>query len=403
MLGGIAIFILAACISFFVIHRLKSRYPFIDANLLRGLFFYHYFLSVCYYLYVLFNPSDSKFYYQKVQFYFRGENWSDFYGTSTRFVEWIGFPLINYLGFSYEAIMALFSLFGFLGFLYFYVFFKENIKFKHSFLGVNLLALIVFLPNLHFWSSSFGKGSVAFLGLALFFYGISKIHTRWVAIIIGGIITYHVRPHILLVVLVSSGLAFVFSSKGVGFASRMTFILGAAVAFFFIYRDVLQMVGIEEEQFMTQGLDLTHRASELTKAASGVDITSYGLPLQIFTFLYRPLFIDGGGGLGFLVSFENFFYLLLTLQLFSSWKGITFFFRASFLAKSAFLSFLTITIALAQISGNLGLAMRQKSQVMVLFLFVIIAFLDDQKMTKYKMLMQRKKLKERMQNVASDA
>lgn len=49
------------------------------------------------------------------------------------------------------------------------------------------------------------------------------------------------------------------------------------------------------------------------------------------------------------------------------------------------MSFLTVTIALAQISGNLGLAIRQKSQVMLLFLFVIISFFDEQKFREWRL------------------
>ena len=54
------------------------------------------------------------------------------------------------------------------------------------------------------------------------------------------------------------------------------------------------------------------------------------------------------------------------------------------MVKSALFSFLTVSIALAQISGNLGIAIRQKSQVMLLFLFVIISYLDEMKLIQYK-------------------
>ncbi|WP_276373566.1 hypothetical protein [Chryseolinea sp. H1M3-3] len=179
-------------------------------------------------------------------------------------------------------------------------------------------------------------------------------------------------------------IAFVFSTKGVSLAWRSLFVVGASIAFFFIYQDVLSLVGIDENEFITQGLDLTHRATELTKASSGVDITSYSLPFQVFTFIYRPLFIDAGGLLGLIVSFENVFYLFLTLKMLTRLSGIRFLWGGNFLSKSALLSFITISIALAQVSGNLGLAMRQKSQVMILFLFVIISFLDAEKMKLYQ-------------------
>ena len=169
----------------------------------------------------------------------------------------------------------------------------------------------------------------------------------------------------------------------ISFPLRVIFLIGVSIAFYYIYADVLSLVGIDEEEFLTQGFDLTHRATELTKSTSGVDITSYSLPMQVFTFLYRPLFFDASGALAVIVSFENVFYLLMTLKIFNI-KGINFLVTSNFLVKTAFFSFLTVAIALAQISGNLGLAMRQKSQVMILFMFVIISFLDKQKLLAYQ-------------------
>jgi hypothetical protein len=383
MLGGLIVIVITGVAAFAIIARLKARYPFIDVIFLRKLFFYHVFMSLVYYVYVLFNPSDSKFYYEKVTTGFRGESWFDYYGTSTKYVEFIGYPFANFFGFSYEAVMALFAFFGYLGFVYFYVFFRQNIRFKHTLFGFDLVTIIFFLPNLHFWSASFGKGPISFLGIALFFYGISKIQTRWVAVVIGSLIIYHVRPHIMLVVLISSAIGFMFTTKGVSASLRITFLIGVGIAFYYIYRDVLTMVGIDEEEFISQGLNLTHRATELTKATSGVDLMSYGLPMQLFTFLYRPLFFDAPGLLGIIVSFENVFYLLLTLKLLTL-RGIKFVITGNFLVKTALVSFLTVSIALAQISGNLGLAIRQKSQVMILFLFVILSFLDAKKLTLYR-------------------
>ncbi len=398
MLGGIIVLVFTGFISILIINWFSSKYAYVEGNFLRGLFFYHVLLFFAYYGYVLFNSSDSKFYYQKVLLNYRGESWGDFYGTSTTFIEFIGYPFIKFFGFSYEAVMALFSFFGFLGFIYFYILFKERTQFKHTFLGFDLLKLIFFLPNLHFWSSSFGKGSVIILGIGLFFYGISKIGTRWVAICIGGIIIYHVRPHIMLVILVSSAIGFVFTTKGMSIALRITFLIGAVISFYFIYGDVLQLVGIDQEEFISQGLDLTKRASELTKATSGVDISTYSLPFQLFTFIYRPLFIDAPGILGIIVSFENVIYLILTLRLLTP-SGLRFLVTSNFLVKTALLSFLTIAIALAQVSGNLGLAMRQKSQVMILFLFVIISFLDAQKMKSYQFALSRRIRKARLMKV----
>jgi hypothetical protein len=395
MLGGIFILILTGFITFAIIGRLKRQHPIIDAGLLRKLFYYHTLLFVVYFLYALFNPSDSRRYYSKVLMAYRGPDWFSFYGTSTTFIEFLAYPFVRYFGFSYEAMMVLFGFFGFIGFLYLYIFFKENIKFRHDIFGYDLLTIFFFLPNLHFWSNSLGKGSIIFMGIGLFFFGISRISSRWVYVLIGGIIIYHVRPHIMAVVLVSSAMGFVFSSKGISLPLRFVFLAGAGIAFFYIYRDVLNLVGIEEGEFLTEGLDLSRRAGELTKATSGIDINSYSLPEKLFAFLYRPLFIDAPGILGLIVSFENVFYLLITLKLVNL-RGLYFVFSGNFLVKSAFFSFITVSLALAQIAGNLGLAMRQKSQIMILFLFVIISFLDEKKMIAYKKALLEQARKKRM-------
>lgn len=399
MLGGLLVIIITGVISFSVIDSLKRKFPFIDASLLQKMFFYHLLLFFAYYGYAYFNSSDSQFYYTKVINDFRGDTWADFYGTSTTFIEFVGYPFIRYLNFSYEAIMALFAWFGYLGFVFFYIFFKENIKFKHTFFGYDLITLFFFLPNIHFWSASFGKGSIIFLALGLYFFGISKLKSRWLTTLVAGITIYHIRPHIMLVVLISSAIGFVFSSKGLSLTWRILFLIGAAVAFFYIFQDVLSMVGLDDETLLTEGLDMSHRAKELGKATSGVDISNYNLPMLLFTFLYRPLFIDAPGALGIVVSFENVFYVLMTLQLFKSGQGLTYPVRAGFLAKSAFFSFLTVSIALAQVSGNLGIAIRQKSQVMLLLLFVIISFLDEQKLDQWKLRQARKKKMERTKRI----
>jgi hypothetical protein len=365
-----------------LIDALKKKYPTIDKPFLKNLYFYHLGLGLVYYTYATFNSSDSTGYYYEVSHNIRGETWGSIYGTGTIFIEYFSYPFVRYLGLTYEGMMVLFAFFGFIGWIYLYIFFKEKLYFKHDFYGYDLIKVIFFLPNLHFWSSSLGKGALIFMAIGLFFYGISSLKSRWIPVLISSVIIYHIRPHVMLVVLVSSILGFVFTTRGVSFFVKILFLTVALTSFFFIYQNVLVAVGIKEEELLTEGLGLSHRAVELTKATSGVDIANYSLPFQIFTFLYRPLFIDAPGMLGIIVSFENVFYLMMTIRLFNP-RFIQFIITSNFLVKTCLMSFITISVALAQISGNLGLAIRQKSQVMMLFLFVVVCFLDNQKLRAY--------------------
>jgi len=332
------------------------------------------------------------FYYEKVETDFRGASWLDFYGVSTTFIEFVGYPFIKYLGFSYEACMILFAWFGLLGFFYFYIVLKERLSYNHNFFGYDLLTIVLFLPNLHFWSGSFGKGSIIFLGFGLFFYSLNKINERWLAGVIGAIIIYHVRPHILFVVMLASAWGFIFSTKGISWALRFLVILVSIGAFWYIKEDVLALTGISEDEIFQDSTTLSHRAFELSKSGSGVDLTNYSFVMKVFTFWFRPLFVDAPGMLGIFVSFENLFYLVIFSKLLR-WDFISFFKQSDHVVKASVLTFLGVSFALAQVSGNLGIAMRQKSQVMILMMFVILKFLDEQRYWEDLRKEQREKTK----------
>ena len=113
-----------------------------------------------------------------------------------------------------------------------------------------------------------------------------------------------------------------------------------------------------------------------SRADSGVDISNFNLFQKIFVFLYFPIFFNANGILGFFVSFENLFYLLISFQLIRS-GFIKFFFNTDFVTKTSFIAFVGSAVALAQISGNFGIAIRMKSMIMLLFLFVVLRFMDQ--------------------------
>lgn len=386
MLQGAIIWIFTLVLSYLIVGNLGQRYTFFDRRFAMALFFYHTALAFTYYLYALSNPSDSKSYFSKALFKIYGDNWFDYFGTSTRFLDFISFSLVNHLGFTYESCMVVFAWLGFLGFLYFYIFFRERLVSNVTVFGYSAVTVLFLLPNLHFWSASLGKGAITFFGLGLFFFGMNKPGVRWWALILGSLIIFQIRPHIYFVVLIAIALSYTFSSKGVGTGYRIAILIAAGFLLFFIYDDILKFTGLEDESMFDPFI--SHRATELTKATSGIDITSYSIPEKLFAFWFRPLFFDAPGILGIIVSFENLFYLFFFGQLIR--KGALRYLLASdAIVKTCLLTFLGISFALAQISGNLGLAMRQKSQVMLLMLFVIVRFLDEKKVARVKKAWRR--------------
>src|SRR5690349_3780223 len=123
MAQGILIWLVTMLLAYFLIGYLNDRSTSVNRKFLFILFFYHSLLAFSYYVYALFNPSDSKQYYRKIIENYRGDDWLSFFGTSTSFIEFVGYPFIKYFDFTYESMMAVFSFFGFIGFVFFYLFF----------------------------------------------------------------------------------------------------------------------------------------------------------------------------------------------------------------------------------------------------------------------------------------
>jgi hypothetical protein len=128
--------------------------------------------------------------------------------------------------------------------------------------------------------------------------------------------------------------------------------------------DVLKFTDTESLD-ITSSSSLSHRTMELTKASSGIDINNYNFFFKMFTFWFRPLFFDGLGALGILASFENLICLIMAFAIirgavrrWSGWNGL---FRIQLFI------FLLGSFILSQVTGNLGIALRQKAQLMPFF------------------------------------
>jgi hypothetical protein len=400
MIQGFLIWLLTSLITYFIIGILKNRNVGLDRRLMMTLFFFHSFMAVTYYIYAVFNPSDSRYYYGKAVAKLYGDNWFDYFGTSTKFVDFISFFLVNRLGFTYESSMMFFAWLGFLGFLFFYIFFKERIRTPIRLMGFDAIWVLFLLPNMHFWSSSLGKGSLIFFGFGLFFFAINKPGLRFWALIIGGWVIFQIRPHIFYVVLLAIALGYTFSTKGVAIGYRIAILSVAVFLLYYIYEDIMQLTGLDDESIMDPLI--SHRASELSKATSGINIANYSVPEKLFAFWFRPLFFDSPGILGFIVSFENLFYLIFFLTLLRP-QSLRYLFVSDAVVKTCLLTFLGVSFALAQISGNLGIALRQKSQVMLLMLFVILKCIEFRKLSAARQLMMQRKRTAMIAKLAVDA
>jgi hypothetical protein len=316
------------------------------------------------------SPSDSLAYYSKSS---QATDWFSLWGTSTTFIEFLAWPFSHLMGLSYFSVMLLFSYFSFIGIIFFYIAAKENARLPAVFKTLTPVELVFLLPNLHYWTSSLGKGSVIVLGMGLFAYGLSRFNRRYLTLIFGAFLVYMVRPHILFTIIVSIMVGLLFTGKAIkSYVKWIVFVL-AFIVFIFISDDVAEFTSVEDFNVLNSDF-LANRASELSKSGSGVNIQNYGLFMKVFTFLFRPLFFDGAGVMGLIVSVENLIYLYMLYIIFrfgapalKSWNG---YFKISLFV------FVFASIALAQVTGNLGIAIRQKAQVIPFFFIIYLKALS---------------------------
>ena len=330
------------------------------------LFGVHLFFGLVYLLYAYATRSDSGEYYRITV---QTKSWAELFQTGTFFIRFLCYPLSNILGLSYNAVMFIFSFVGFQGILLFYLAARENIpKMSVVFGGMTLLEILFILPNCHFWSSSLGKGSVMIFAIGLTFYGLSRFNTRLLHLMIGAVLVYMVRSHMLLAIIVGIGSSLFFSISGIKWYFRYPLVLLSFLAVFLLSENVLENTGAESLNIF-DSKKIENRARELGKGKSGLDLANYGQGFKLFTFLFRPLFVDTPGVMGIISSLENIFILFLSFHFLinfpSFWNVSTGF------HKIAFFVFLLAAISLAQISGNLGIAIRQKSQIFPLLFFVL--------------------------------
>lgn len=392
MIGAVFLVFFLLLINQILFSAMEKRHSFFSKKLMNGLYFYHLVFFIVYYTYAQFNNSDSLAYYLHPQL--ANYSWFDWFGTSTTFIKFISWPFINTLNFSYEMMMVLFSWFGYLGFVYAYLFFRENIPIKiRVFKNFDFLILTLFLPNMHFWTSSLGKGAPIFMGLMMFAYAIKFPKSRLITLVIGSCMIYFIRPHVFLFVAVGAVLGFMSGKEKISFGKKFVIYVGMIGGLLLVQDQILGMAGLENSDDLVSDFEnfSEDRAGSLSTSGSGVDMSSYPIPLKLFTFWFRPLFFDAPGILGLIVSVENLIYLLLFLKICKK-DFIKFIKNSPVAVKMSLVVFFLSSLAMTFVMSNLGIIMRQKSMVMYFLFFVIYYYLAQKK---YDRIQKRKKLIER--------
>jgi hypothetical protein len=287
--------------------------------------------------------------------------------------------------------MLLFSWFGYIGFVYAYIFFRENIPVNVKvFKRYDLLTLLLFLPNMHFWTASLGKGALIFLGLMLFAVAIKKPRQRIFILLLGGYFVYMIRPPVMLFVLVGVMIGLLTGREKLGIGTRIILVLASLFFLYSASNTILGVANLQNSENIVDDFQVysKEQSDRLETSSSGVAMQTYSLPFKFFTFWFRPLFVDSPGALGFLSSAENLLYLLLFFKIINK-RFLVFIRKAPYIVKMSAITFLVASYAMTFVMSNLGIIMRQKTMVMYFGFFVVYYFLAEEQSNKE----QQKKLK----------
>ena len=378
----IILFLFFIIIQKLIISKVLEKFPTLSKKLLNNLFLYHLLFFGVYYATTIFSSSDSQEYYRQASII--GGDFTIFGNTSTKFIDNFSAPFVS-LGLSYESMMLLFSFFGYIGFVFAYLFFRENISVNVKvFKRYDLLELLLFLPNMHFWTASLGKGSLIFMGLMLFAFAIKRPRQRIILLLIGGFFVYMIRPPVMLFVLSGVMVGLLTGREKLGVGTRIILVLASLA---FLYSASTTILGVAQidtnsENVVEDFQDYANTQSDrLETSGSGVAMQSYPLPFKFFTFWFRPLFVDSPSTLGLFSSAENLIYLLLFYKICNK-RFIVFIRKAPYMVKMSAITFLVASYAMTFVMSNLGIIMRQKTMVMYFGFFVVYYFLAEEQWNK---------------------
>lgn len=333
----------------------------------------------------------------------RGEkSWFSYFGEGTTFILWLCYIPSQLMGLSYLTGNIIFGALGFIGIRYIFVMTAELFPTNYEVLGIVLFPTVFYFLNLHFWTAGVGKDTIAFWGIAWFFFSVQEYKSRWWQAIIALFFVYMARPHMGQALVSGAGVAILLGSE-VKMAYKIPLSALAIGAAFYLLPSTLETLRMDELSLESFESISGSRSSGLntSNVGSGFDISSYPWPLKLFTYLFRPLFIDAHNFVAFFSSFENLLYLYLSLFIYRNWTPEAIRDMPLFI-KAGMITFIPVTFAFMTTLSNLGIIMRMKNMTMIYFLlfcFYLIAHNKQLRIQKAKEKIryyhQREEIKER--------
>lgn len=277
----------------------------------------------------------------------------------------------NIFGFGYFDQFLIHGFIGYMGLLAFAASIQKATLYKNK--NIRLLGwIIVFLPSISFWTTALGKDSISFMALGFALWSALDFKNRKVLLLCSIFSMFMVRPHIGAALAIALAFSIIFDKKT---SLYIKFFFGT-ISFtitVLIIPIMINYIGLSEADGLSD-VDsyIDKRQSYNLSGGSSLDIASMSLPMQMLSYLFRPLPFEAHTLFALIASLDNVILVyLLILGVISYFKKHT----PSIESNRIFLwlYFFICLGMLATTTANLGIAMRQKWMFLPCLIFLLLS------------------------------
>ena len=334
------------------------------------LYAWHTLFCVAYALYAVANGADALVYYAKAQ------NGELMLSVGTGAVVSLATVFVTSLNLSFLGACLLFNIFGSIGLLAVDACLQSATADKSRLLR-RFATLIVVLPSISFWSSALGKDSLAFFATGLALWSVIGTKQKTATLIAAVLVMLLVRPHIAGIMVIALAGSLVVQRR-LPFAQRVFLGIAALSATAVMVPFALNYAGVGENAGTGDLLDyVEQRQSVNTQGGSSIDIASMSPPMQLYSYLFRPMPYEAGSLFALAASLDN----LILLFLFAA--GLTKLLknRRPLPGNRAFMWMYSIFswLILAMTTANLGISVRQKWMFAPMLIFLLLSALGKRR------------------------
>ena len=266
--------------------------------------------------------------------------------------------------------------------------FTKNLRSPLKFLS----ELVIFFPTFNIWISAIGKDPITYACINLIIYALINIRSRIIILIVASLLFTFVRPFVGMILLFSLIISItikaklsIFNKFFIGFLSFLGLVGGKVyIKDRYEFLDLFNF----EYSFLIDRID--YYSDKTATGTYAINLSEMPFASKVFSFMFRPLFLDAKDTFSLLMSFENLIILIIFLYIIASiFKNLIFVvsnLKTKFFNFSLHTNFLSIYLTLSWLLysltvGNLGTANRYKIMFLPALISLSLIFNNGSKLS----------------------